>query len=296
MPLISPASAVPVMPRFGPLFAAALGVRLVIVLLGIALGNRPPDPYQHPQTPRQVRDAIGVGSARVLEPWFRFDAGWYVAIADVGYAEAGDETGRNGVAFLPALPLVLATADALGLNRFAVGLLVVNLAGAAGVALAVRLAVRLTGCRDTGWRVFVLLNAFPTAFFLSAPYNESFGLLFTALAATAWLDRRPLRAGLFAALGSLARLTGIATGVAALTAWLVEDRSRAGLTRAVILALGSFAGLALFCGYLAVVVGDPLDATGHYGVACVGAPDVGAAENARKLGRRVAELCARLAT
>ncbi len=48
--------------------------------------------------------------------------------------------------------------------------------------------------------------------------------------------------------------------------------------------------------YGMVVVGDPLDATGHYGVACVGAPDVGAAENARKLGRRVAELCARLAT
>lgn len=46
--------------------------------------------------------------------------------------------------------------------------------------------------------------------------------------------------------------------------------------------------------YGMVVVGDPLDATGHYGVACVGAPDAGTAENARKLGRRVAELCRRL--
>jgi NAD(P)H dehydrogenase (quinone) len=46
--------------------------------------------------------------------------------------------------------------------------------------------------------------------------------------------------------------------------------------------------------YGMVVVGDPLDATGHYGVACVGAPDVGTAENARKLGRRVAQLCLRL--
>lgn len=42
--------------------------------------------------------------------------------------------------------------------------------------------------------------------------------------------------------------------------------------------------------YGMVIVGDPLAATGHYGVACVGAPDTGAAENARKLGRRVAEL------
>jgi NAD(P)H dehydrogenase (quinone) len=42
--------------------------------------------------------------------------------------------------------------------------------------------------------------------------------------------------------------------------------------------------------YGMVIVGDPLAATGHYGVACVGAPDTGAVENARKLGRRVAEL------
>jgi len=46
--------------------------------------------------------------------------------------------------------------------------------------------------------------------------------------------------------------------------------------------------------YGMIVVGDPLDATGHYGTACVGAPDAGAADNARKLGRRVAELCSRL--
>jgi NAD(P)H dehydrogenase (quinone) len=46
--------------------------------------------------------------------------------------------------------------------------------------------------------------------------------------------------------------------------------------------------------YGMIVVGDPLSATGHYGVACVGAPDAGAADNARKLGRRVAELCKRL--
>jgi len=46
--------------------------------------------------------------------------------------------------------------------------------------------------------------------------------------------------------------------------------------------------------YGMIVVGDPMDATGHYGVACVGPPDDKAAENARKLGRRVAELCKKL--
>jgi NAD(P)H dehydrogenase (quinone) len=42
--------------------------------------------------------------------------------------------------------------------------------------------------------------------------------------------------------------------------------------------------------YGMVIVGDPLSATGHYGVACVGAPDPGSEENAVKLGQRVAEI------
>jgi NAD(P)H dehydrogenase (quinone) len=46
--------------------------------------------------------------------------------------------------------------------------------------------------------------------------------------------------------------------------------------------------------YGMIIVGDPLDATGHYGVACSGKPDEKALSNARKLGRRVAELVKKL--
>ena len=42
--------------------------------------------------------------------------------------------------------------------------------------------------------------------------------------------------------------------------------------------------------YGMIIVGDPLDATGHYGVACTGVPDERTTQNARKLGRRVALL------
>jgi NAD(P)H dehydrogenase (quinone) len=42
--------------------------------------------------------------------------------------------------------------------------------------------------------------------------------------------------------------------------------------------------------YGMIVIGDPLDATGHYGVACIGYPDRGTASNAVKLGKRVAVL------
>jgi NAD(P)H dehydrogenase (quinone) len=46
--------------------------------------------------------------------------------------------------------------------------------------------------------------------------------------------------------------------------------------------------------YGMIIVGDPLDATGHYGVACTGSPDEKTAANARKLGKRVAALVKQL--
>jgi len=42
--------------------------------------------------------------------------------------------------------------------------------------------------------------------------------------------------------------------------------------------------------YGMIIVGDPLDATGHYGVSCVGTPDKETSVNALKLGKRVASL------
>lgn len=46
--------------------------------------------------------------------------------------------------------------------------------------------------------------------------------------------------------------------------------------------------------YGMIIVGDPMSATGHYGVACAGAPDPKSEECGMKLGRRVAELAKRL--
>ena len=46
--------------------------------------------------------------------------------------------------------------------------------------------------------------------------------------------------------------------------------------------------------YGMIIVGDPMDASGHYGVGCVGAPDKTAGDDGFKLGKRVAELCGKL--
>ena len=46
--------------------------------------------------------------------------------------------------------------------------------------------------------------------------------------------------------------------------------------------------------YGMIIVGDPMDATGHYGVACLGSPDASARQHGFKLGARVAELVKKL--
>ncbi len=46
--------------------------------------------------------------------------------------------------------------------------------------------------------------------------------------------------------------------------------------------------------YGMIIVGDPMDASGHYGVGCVGAPDATAASDGFKLGARVATLSGKL--
>ncbi len=52
--------------------------------------------------------------------------------------------------------------------------------------------------------------------------------------------------------------------------------------------------LQVFLIYGMVVVGDPLEASGHYGPACTGHPDTTAQEDAFKLGQRVARLVKKL--
>lgn len=47
--------------------------------------------------------------------------------------------------------------------------------------------------------------------------------------------------------------------------------------------------------YGMIIVGDPMSASGHYGVACLGEPGAEAADDAEKLGRRVAETALKLA-
>src|SRR5215207_8671095 len=125
-------------PRFFSLFLIALAVRVGTVALGSALAARPPDPYTDPETPTVFRDELMSGPARVIEPWYRYDALWLANVARNGYRDAHDKGGHLGPAFFPALPMTMALADALGLNPFWFALIVTNIVGAAGAAVLAR--------------------------------------------------------------------------------------------------------------------------------------------------------------
>ena len=54
--------------------------------------------------------------------------------------------------------------------------------------------------------------------------------------------------------------------------------------------------LQAFLLYGMIAVGPPLDAAGHYGISCTGAPDEQTARSAAELGRRVASVVQKLKT
>jgi hypothetical protein len=245
-------------PRFWPLFAIALSVRLAVVVLGLVLAAQR---ESHPTDELSIRlpAEIGLDGAGLVKPWYRTDALWLAHVAKFGYGAAVGPNGQSGAAFLPMMPAVMAAADFLGLNLFWVGLLAANLAAAAGMAVFTRLAARLTGNRAVAIRAFVLLNAFPSALFLSAPYQEAFGLLFTAVALGAWHSGRTGVASASAGIGCLARMTGAVVGAAALASWLIDGpRRRRQLLRAVAVAAGCAVGVAAGFAVMWWALGDPL--------------------------------------
>ncbi|MGB8646404.1 MAG: glycosyltransferase family 39 protein [Anaerolineae bacterium] len=136
----------------------------------------------------------------VLGIWERFDAYWYLAIAQHGYgALSGD------VHFPPLYPVLIhLLGDSLG-----GALLISNLALIAALAFLYQLARDLFG-EPTARRTTVYLLLFPTAFFFMSAYTEPLFLLTALLALRAMGKRSWLWAGFWTFCGILIRLQGVA--------------------------------------------------------------------------------------
>ncbi len=150
-----------------------------------------------------------------LEIWARWDAEWYLMIAERGYRAEDDYIGlpvayRPGDAtgFFPLYPLAIRALALVGVPILLGGVLVSNLALLLALWFLWNLVRRDFG-EAAAQRVVWILLAYPTSFFLSAVYAESL-MLCCGLAAL-WLGRRerPWLAGLAAGLCVLARPTGV---------------------------------------------------------------------------------------
>ncbi len=197
---------------------------------------------------------VAVETNPLLAPWQRFDTNWYLAIAQYGYANSQD------IHFPPLYPaLIRIIATVLGNNYLLSAWLISNLALIAALVLLYRqtlviastfasLSVNsakqsptsnvqpptstteiassqsallaMTGA--TAARTIAYLVLFPTAFFLFAPYTESLFLLFSLLVFDALARERWHWAGVWAFLGVLTRLQGIALIVP--IAWAIGNR------------------------------------------------------------------------
>lgn len=235
-----------------------LFLRFFVALLGVAVAwafPMPPlplsSPYLHGFVPTP-----GERSSPFLELWLRWDAPWYLSIAQSGY-RAGD----GSVAFFPLYPVLVGMLGRLLGGRYLwAGLLVSNLAAAAALVFLYRLAW-MERAPDTARAAVEVVVAFPWAFFLVMPYAEPLFLLLSVASFYAWRKGRWLSAGLLGGLAALARPHGVLLFPALALAWLLERRP----LRALLSLVPIPAGMLVFAAYASFLERAPFWRAQEYG-------------------------------
>lgn len=240
----------------------------VVVVATVALAHVVVD-HTHPSSPAVA--------ARVHQGLLAWDAGWYEAIARVGYAPLGHQSLR----FFPLFPLVgRALALLPGVSAGVALVVVANAAALVGTAMLRVLVLRETGDRDLADRSAWLLSLAPPAFVLVMGYAEAPLLVCTV---GCFLALRRVRAGAPAPLWWAAALLGLAAGltrplgvllVAPVAVEAVRRWRRAGgreRATSAVAALAPVAGAGAFACWSWAAFGDPLlpvtvqTSAGHHG-------------------------------
>jgi hypothetical protein len=178
----------------------------------------------------------------------RWDADWYVRIAEHGYSHAAGDA--SSVGFFPGFPLSISLANTVlpGGAVFA-GLVVVHLALIAALIYVFLLARLDFGERVAWWTVGLVLM-FPAGFFFSALFGESLLLLGIAAALYHARRRQWWRACLFGLLAGATSLAGMLIAVPlALELWRQTGGRRINPFELIAVAMTPVGGLAFF-GYL----------------------------------------------
>ena len=159
-----------------------LGMRLGLSLLALA-GVALLPTLEPVGVPGWAAHETTQGWHNLVTAWERFDALWFLRIADSGYSLAD-----QSAVFFPGYPLTIRfVSTLLGGHPLAAGLLVSHLATFGSMVLLYFLTASEWGER-VARRSVLYLAVFPTSFFLLAPYSEAL-FLFLVLSAL-WAARR----------------------------------------------------------------------------------------------------------
>jgi hypothetical protein len=233
-----------------------LAVRAGLFALGLlAVGLFPGD--KPAGIPGWAPPPLDGGWHQAITAWERADAQWYLRIASQGY-----RSDDQSAAFFPLYPMLV---RAVGVVTGGHWLLAAYVVSNVAVVVALFLLYRLTAWELSeahARRVVVYACAFPTGFFLFAPYTES---LFLALSLGCLYSARRRRWPLAAVLGALAAATrspGVLLGAGLVVEALLqarEDGSGAPRLRPLVAKLGASAfvatGLLAYLGYWQVYGG-----------------------------------------
>ncbi len=167
-------------------------------------------------------DDTGFVADYLIEPWLRWDAGWYTHIALHGYSDANP----GATAFAPLYPALIGLLGRLLGARFLLaGLIISNLAAIGALTLLHRL-VALHYSGRLANRTLIVLALYPGSFYLLAPFTESLCLLLVLGSFLAARNERWALAGLLGALAALTRWPGVL--VALPLGWMFLEARRAG--------------------------------------------------------------------
>ena len=189
----------------------------------------------------------------LLAPLARWDAVWYLRIADSGY---GDSTPR--AAFFPLYPLLVRSAAApVGGSEAA--LLIASYAVALGAFLGALVLLYKLASLELGRRfaspTLLLLAVFPAAVYFGAPYSESLFLLVSVGAFYAARTEHWAWAGVCAAAASATRSAGLVLLVPLAMLWW---SSRGRRPRDAAWLLLAPLGVLAYSAWLGLVEGDAL--------------------------------------
>lgn len=214
---------------------------------------------------RFVFDEIGSGRrpTQLSQGLFSWDAAWYRAIAEHGYAALPHEALR----FFPLYPLTGRGMGFLLLDHTAVGLLVVaNVAALVFAALLHRLTLRETGDADAARRAAWYAAVLPPAMVLVLGYAEALALCFAVgmflfLRSSSAGHQRWLAAVPFGIAAGLCRPVGVLLVVpATIEAWRGWGDARAKERVARVVAVASPGiGIGIYLAWVGLRFGDPLD-------------------------------------